>query len=39
LTEIDAHGVRAAAEVGFLPPGMPEGKQEKQEEEGSFHCL
>ena len=39
LTEIDAHGIRAAAEVGFLSPGMPQGKQEKQEEEGSFHCL
>ena len=38
LTEIDAHGIRAAADAGILRQGMPGQEQQQQEEDkGSFH--
>ena len=39
LTEIDAHGIRAAADAGILRTGMPGEEQQQEKDKGSFHRL
>ncbi len=39
LAEMDADGVATPPDAGFLPAGMAEKEQEKQENNRSFHCL